>query len=190
MIQSFEFEKKKSVPASEPLPAGGYVARIMKAEVIRYDWGEVLNIAFDIAEGEFKAFFTAQYNSSTYADKKWKGNFRLTIPQANNQYFDSQKRSFGNAIACLEESNPGYIWDWNESGLQGKIIGVLFRNKEWEYNGSRGWTTECCTVVSADDIRTGNFNMPKDKPLKNSNQQSESIPQDFSANFDDEDLPF
>ena len=161
-------EIKKSMSANEPLPAGGYVAKILNAKVEEYSWGEVLVISFDIAEGEYKDFFSKQYKENTREDKKWKGNFRLTVPQESNQYFDSQKRTFGNAIWAIEESNPGYHWDWNEATLKGKMVGVLFRNFEWSMDDGRsGWSTECCTFVSVEDVRTGNFKHPKDKPLRN-----------------------
>ena len=184
-------EIKKSVSASEPLPAGGYVAKILNAKVEEYSWGEVLVISFDIADGEYKDFFSKQYKENTREDKKWKGNFRLTVPQESNQYFDSQKRTFGNAIWAIEESNPGYHWDWNESALKGKMVGVLFRNFEWAMDDGRsGWSTECCTFVSVEDVRTGNFKQPTDKPLKrkesySSNQFSEMVEIDST-----EDLPF
>ena len=184
-------EIKKSVSASEPLPAGGYVAKILNAKVEEYSWGEVLVISFDIAEGEYKDFFSKQYRENTREDKKWKGNFRLTVPNEGNQYFDSQKRTFGNAIWAIEESNPGYHWDWNEDALKGKMVGVLFRNFEWAMDDGRsGWSTECCTFVSVEDVRTGNFKQPKDKPLKrkesySSNQFSEMVEIDST-----EDLPF
>ena len=184
-------EIKKSVSASEPLPAGGYVAKILNAKVEEYSWGEVLVISFDISEGEYKDFFSKQYKENTREDKKWKGNFRLTVPQESNQYFDSQKRTFGNAIWAIEESNPGYHWDWNEDALKGKMVGVLFRNFEWAMDDGRsGWSTECCTFVSVEDVRTGNFKQPKDKPLKrkesySSNQFSEMVEIDST-----DDLPF
>ena len=184
-------EIKKSVSASEPIPAGGYVAKILNAKVEEYSWGEVLVISFDIAEGEYKDFFSKQYKENTREDKKWKGNFRLTVPNEGNQYFDSQKRTFGNAIWAIEESNSGYHWDWNEDSLKGKMVGVLFRNFEWEMDDGRsGWSTECCTFVSVEDVRTGNFKQPKDKPLKrkesySSNQFSEMVEIDST-----EDLPF
>lgn len=160
-------EIKKSVSASEPLPAGGYVAKILNAKVEEYSWGEVLVISFDIADGEYKDFFSKQYKENTREDKKWKGNFRLTVPNEGNQYFDSQKRTFGNAIWAIEESNPGYHWDWNETALKGKTVGVLFRNYEYDVEGRQGWSTECCTFVSVEDVRAGNFKQPKDKPLRN-----------------------
>ena len=183
-------EIKKSVGASEPLPAGGYVAKILNAKVEEYSWGEVLVISFDIAEGEYKDFFSKQYKENTREDKKWKGNFRLTVPQESNQYFDSQKRTFGNAIWAIEESNQGYHWDWNEDALKGKMVGVLFRNFEYDVEGRHGWSTECCTFVSVEDVRTGNFKQPKDKPLRNKTANNA-----IESNFSDLDevesgLPF
>ena len=154
-----------SVCSCGPLPAGGYVAKILNAKVDEYNWGEVLVISFHISEGEYKDCFSKQYKENTREDKKWKGNFRLTVPNEGNQYFDSQKRTFGNAIWAIEESNPGYHWDWNEAALKGKMVGVLFRNREWEIEGKTGMTTEACTFVSVDDIRTNNFKTPKPKML-------------------------
>ena len=58
-------EIKKSVGASEPLPAGGYVAKILNAKEEEYSWGEVLVISFDIAEGAYKDFFSKQHNENT-----------------------------------------------------------------------------------------------------------------------------
>ena len=183
-------EIKKSVSANEPLPAGGYVAKILNAKVEEHSWGEVLVISFDIADGEYKDFFSKQYKENTREDKKWKGNFRLTVPQESNQYFDSKKRTFGNAIWAIEESNPGYHWDWNEAALKGKVVGVLFRNYEYDVDGRQGWSTECCTFVSVEDVRTGNFKQPKDKPLRN--KATNNTPASSFTVLDDSlsDLPF
>ena len=191
MIKSYNGFKPERTTARETLPAGGYVAKIMDATVISYDWGDVLKVDFDIAEGEYKGFFATDYRNNTNDDKKWRGTYRINIPNESNQYFDSPRQSFNNLIACLEETNSGFHFDWDESKLKGKGIGVLFRNKEWEYNGSTGWTTECCAVTTAKDIREGNFKMPKDKPLKakatNTGAYSETA---FAPVDDDADLPF
>ena len=184
-------EIKKSVSASEHLPAGGYVAKILNAKVEEYSWGEVLVISFDIAEGEYKDFFSKQYKENTREDKKWKGNFRLTVPNEGNQYFDSQKRTFGNAIWAIEESNPSFRWAWDENALKGKMVGVLFRNYEYDVDGRQGWSTEACTFVSVEDVRTGNFKQPKDKPLRN--KATNNAPASNFTVLDDDslsDLPF
>lgn len=183
-------EIKRIEPASDPLPAGGYVAKILDAEEKEYSWGSVLVISFDILEGEFKDFFKQNYKANTREDKKWKGVYRLTVPQETNQWYDSQKRTFGNAIACIEESNNGYHWNWDEKTLKGKTVGVLFRNFEYDVEGNTGWSTECCSLASVEDIREGNFKMPKDKPLKKKATTTPVAPVINFEEIDDEDLPF
>ena len=71
------------------------------------------------------------------------------------------------------------------------MVGVLFRDREWEIEGNTGMTTECCTFVSVDDVRTNNFKMPKPKMLNKTTSQTAS-----NSNFaviddgDLSDLPF
>lgn len=191
MIKSYNGFKSERTAPRETLPAGGYVAKIMDATIISYDWGDVLKVDFDIVEGDHKGFFAADYRNNLSDDKKWRGTYRINIPDERNQYFDSQRKSFNNFIACLEETNSGFHFDWDESKLKGKGIGVLFRNKEWEYNGSTGWTTECCTVTTAKDVREGNFKMPKDKPLKAKTASAGTYSASaFAPVEDDSDLPF
>jgi hypothetical protein len=196
------YEAKKAASASEALPAGGYVAKILKAEVQEYSWGDVLVISFDIAEGDFKGHFRKRWDADASSDygQKWKGNFRLNIPSEKSKYPDSDKRAFNNAMWAIENSNPRYKWNWQEETLKGKMIGVLFRNKEWEKDGNSGWTTECCTVTSVADIRNGDFVMPKDKPLKKSEssgttaaptkQETAAAAFETAETIDDDEVPF
>ena len=125
------FEAKKSSGGRELLPAGGYVAKILNAEEISYSWGSVLLISFDIIEGQFKDFFSTDYKNQDREDKKWRGTYRLSVPKDDGSEKDGwTKRTFGNAIWSIEASNPGYHWDWNETALKGKTVGVLYRNRE------------------------------------------------------------
>lgn len=184
------YKPQKQGGAREILPAGGYVAKILNAEEKRYTWGDMLLISFDIAEGEHTGFFSKDYQENSNEDKKWRGTYRLPIPKDDGSERDGwTKNTFGGAMWAIEESNSGYAWNWDEKTLKGKTVGVLFRNKEWEMNGNTGWTTECCKLESADDIRNGKFRMPKDKPLKN----KQSNASDFVPNVevdDGEKLPW
>lgn len=172
-----------------PLPAGGYVAKIIKTEIASNDYGDRLIVYFDITEGEHKGHFNENYAAQTSEDKKWKGAYRLSVPKDDGSEKDEwSKRSFNNFMWAVEDSNPGYHWDWNEAGLKGKTVGVLFRNKEWEMNGNTGWTTECCATTSADNIRNGKFKMPKDKPL--ANKSASSVGYESAPIPDDDDCPF
>lgn len=196
MIKSYNGFKPERTSTRETLPAGGYVARIMDANVIDYTWGSVLKVDFDIAEGEYKDFFGNDYRNNTNDDKKWRGSYRINIPNESNQYFDSQRKSFNNFIACIEETNSGFHWAWEEKALKGKGIGVLFRNKEFSMDNANGhfegWTTECCAVTTAKDIRDGNFKMPKDKPLKakGTNSGTTYAASSFAEAVNEDDLPF
>lgn len=191
------YEAKKST-VRELLPAGGYVAKIKAAEELSYDWGTVVLLSFDIAEGGKKDFFATDYRNQDTEDRKWRGTYRLTEPKDDGSERDQwTKRTFNNAVAVLEESNPGYHWDWapiengDFSQLKEKTVGVLFRNREWEIDGNSGWTTECCALTSAEDIRQGKFKMPKDKPLSAEKKAAARNPIDISAEeLTDDDLPF
>lgn len=193
------YEAKKAEPAAAALPAGGYVAKIMKAEVTEYDWGDVLVISFDIAEGDYKGYFANRWKADENSeyDRKWKGVYRLNIPSDKSRYPDSDKRNFNNAMWSIENSNPKYKWNWEEETLKGKLIGVLFRNREWEMDGKTGWTTECSYVTSIGDIRGGTFTVPKDKPLKNKSESAATTTasvqekaKELADIISDDELPF
>lgn len=177
---------KAEKTTNEKLPAGGYVVQIMGAEVETLDWGEKLRLDFEIYEGKYAGFFAAQYRASTFDDKKWKGCFRLIVPSEGSQYFESEKRRFNNFIYAIEASNPNYHWDWNEKGLKGKFLGVVYGEKEWEYKDKTGWATVCAALYSADDIRQGNYKVPEPKALQ---KAAEKASEPFQTVSDD-DLPF
>lgn len=195
-MKQFAGYKAEEMEMITALPAGGYVAKILGVKIQDYSWGSVLVLMFDVCEGEYRDFFTKKYRNNDREDKKWSGNYRLTIPKEGDQYYDTNKKMFGNAMWAVEASNSGYHWDWNEQGLVGKQIGVIFRNREWDYNGSTGWTTECGAVTSTENIKTGNFKVPKDRPLKrdSSDSSAPSFNASPASNFEDipadEDLPF
>lgn len=190
MIKQYRGYEAKRTATREQLPAGGYVAKITDTEVINYTWGDVLKVDFDIVEGDHKGFFANDYRNNPNDDKKWRGNYRINIPNENSPYFDGQQRTFNNFVACIEETNSGFRWAWDETALKGKGIGVLFRNKEWEKDGNTGWFTECCAVTTANDIRAGNFKMPKDKPLANKAETAPTASAFSSFADDNADLPF
>lgn len=181
--------RKKSV--KENLPAGGYVVKVLDAAERRYDWGNVIEISFDVAEGEYTGFFQKDYKNNMNEDRKWRGKFRLNEPKDDGSDKDAwTKKNFEGVIYALEHSNPGFHWDWKEENLKGLTVGALFRNKEWEMNGNTGWTTECCDFVESDDIRQNKYRMPKDKPLKNHGGTCKTDNKGFEEIIDDDGLPF
>ena len=123
MIKPYNgYKAEKTSGPREQLPAGGYVAKIISAKVETYKWGDRLAVAYDVVEGEHAGFFKRDYDANTNEDKKWRGVLRLTVPtDAADRLNDMNRRRFNNFTACLEESNPGYRWDWDETKLRNLV---------------------------------------------------------------------
>ena len=150
------------------LPLGAYVCIIKQATVKRTDYGDQLCILFDISEGEWAGYYQDDFDSNTRDDKKWKGVLRQFLPKNDGSDKDEWAKSLLKGLTtAVEESNRGYVWDWNEQGLAKKEIGILMRNEEWEYNGKTGWAVRPFRAISVDSVGDGSYTLPKDKPLKN-----------------------
>lgn len=199
MIELYEGYQARQATSAEALPAGGYEAKILGAEISQYDWGDVLVISFDISAGDHAGFFAKRWKNdenSSY-ERKWKGTFRVNIPTKKSKYPDSDKRMFEDTMFAIEASNAGFMFGGDEKTLKGKSVGVLFRNREWEKDGNTGWTTEACKFIPIEDIRSGSFTMPRDKALKKSSGTSaapaQTAAQEAAAiveTIDDSELPF
>ena len=189
------WENVKAASEFVPLPAGGYIVELKNAKVKEYknqngDAFERFEIAIDIAEGEFKDYYANDFCNQTNEDKKWKGVLRLYMPKEDGSEQDEWTKSrFKSFIEAVEDSNPGFHWDWDESKLRGKKIGCLFRLEEWEYNGKTGKKAQPFKAVSIEKIKSGNFKIPKEKLLEK-NASAPTAPTPEFRDIPDEDVPF
>lgn len=191
MIKKYNGFAAEIPHTAEQLPVGGYVCKIMKAEVQEFSWGQRLAVSIDIAEGEFKDFYANNYRSQQNEDKKWKGVLRVSIPTDDGSEKDEwTKRTFNKFIGVVEDANPGYHFDWDEAKLKGKTVGVLFGNEEWEFNGKTGWSVKPFATATVGDIKDGKDFKIKDKPLSNKSQNSTPAWANDAANANAEELPF
>ena len=190
-MKKFNGYNEINVDVIEKLPRGAYVLRILEAkeEITASGW-DTLRVSFDIVEGEYKDFYKNQYINSTAKDKKWKGVKVVYLPKDNGTDEDERtKRTFKTFISKVEHSNPGYSWDWNETGLKGKLVGGLFAMEEKIIDGKKVSWVHLFWWDNVDNIRTGKFTMPDDKLLTadqianaeyhNSVKSGEPIPTDF-----------
>lgn len=168
------------------LPLGAYVVKIQKAVVVQTGgYGDQLHVMFDIAEGEYAGYYTRDWKANTRQDKRWRGVLRIWLPTDDGTESDElTKRVLKGFVTSVEKSNAGYTFDWNEASLAGKLVGVLYRNEEWDYNGQHGWAVRPFRAISVDSVREGSFTLPKDKPLKNSANTPDLTP------VVDDDVPF
>lgn len=168
----------------ETLEPGGYICKILKVVVEEKHYGHLLRIGFDIAEGENKGFYKRQFErrKENNPDVKWLGMYYQTVKEDDLRYF----KGF---IVTIEKSNPGFVWDWDENKLVGKLFGGVFGEEEYEYNGEIRTSVKCMWVKTVEQIRNGDFQVPEIKRLKTKVYKDTSTDSGWT-DIDDEGLPF
>ena len=129
IIKDFDKIEPKGMDDFKSLPIGAYECVIINAvENHNQDTGKTtLKVMVDIAEGEFKDYFQKRFDENNNADKKWDNNAtRYLAFQGDNVSY------FKGFITCVENSNVGYKWDWDETKLRGKKICGVFQYEEYE----------------------------------------------------------
>lgn len=170
MIKKFnDYESTQAYGQFKTLPRGGYIMKIYGVETGAGQYGDYLKISMDVEDtgSEFYHYYAKDYKAQKNEDKKWRCNYLVNIPLDDGSEQDGwTKRKFKTFTNALEDSNAGYHFDWDEQKFKGKLIGGLFNERE--YIGSDGEvkrTINFAAVCSVDDIRTGNYTIPKDKLL-------------------------
>lgn len=176
--------KKHETQEFERLTPGGYVFTIMNA-IAHGD--NCIRLSYDIKGGKFDGYFRKQYD-------QWGGTWRGTEYQAIMKKNGDPLPSFENFIYCVEASNRGYTWAWDEATLKGKLVGAVLREEEWINDQGEVKTSlkvdEWKTVA---DISNGNFKVREvkkvDKPQTQTIQLRPQVNND-NFNIDDSDIQF
>ena len=190
-----DYNETQAYTDFQQLPKDGYVLRIMGAEVCENSKGEYIKISCDIAEGEYKDFYANEYRNQQQEDKKWHCNYLLNVPNDDGSEQDGwTKRRFKTVIAALEDSNPGYHFDWDEKKFKGKLVGGLFNEREYEANDRTiKRTTNLAQMCAVEKIRSKTFKLPKDKLLQNNKVNKQGVADDDFMQIperEDDSLPF
>ena len=158
------YENVKASGDYKKLPEGIYkliIKGVKYQDNSAKNYSDQLLIQYDIVEGDYKNFYTEQYNNNTAEDKKYKGIYRLYVPTEDGSEKDNwSKAKFKAVTNAVEDSNPGYAWDWDEQKLVGKVIGGVFNLKEYEYNGREGFFTNLFKVISVNEMATAKVPEP------------------------------
>lgn len=165
MIQGFkDYDKTQVYGNFKSLPKGAYIIEIKDAKVKESDGNQRIELAFDIADGEYKGYYADNYKNQKDEDKKWKGIATLWVPKDDGTEQDEwSKRRFKTFTTALEDSNPGYRFDWDETKFKGKKVAGLFRYKDFEGDdGKPHRTLQLNSYCSIDDFKKGNYKLPKD----------------------------
>ena len=182
MITKFNgFEETKVLGEYVQLPKGAYVCKIMGVHTNEKGYGE-LDLYCDIAEGDYKDYFNKDYENQTGENKKWRCMTLVYLPKDDGSDKDElTKRSFKTFLENVEDSNPGFHFDFgvenNEQQFKGKLIGGLFHNHQWDSKDNDGNQvihdqTRLKRFVSVEAVRTGKYRMPKDDLVEVSSTSS------------------
>lgn len=176
----------------EKLPVGGYVITIKS---VKYEdnsaKGRADNIifAFDIAEGEYKGYYAKRFEADTNEDKKWKGTYRLSVPTDDGSQNDGYAKSrFKGFMTSVEESNPGYKWNWDEQTLKGKLVGAAVGEINTEIDGKAITYTAMRYAVSVDSVRKG-ITPPKPYTKAGSTTATVNLANPYNV-VEEEEIPF
>ena len=189
-MRAFEdFNSVQEYTTFQKLPAGAYKVRIIRAE----DTQDALCLLFDIAEGEYQDYFKRKLaddrKSFGAATAKFKGVLRFWYPDGG-EHDDSKKRRLKTALKTISDSNNlriDFTKEWDGAQLSGAVVGMIFRDKEWSYNGKTGFTAQPYSVISLDDWQSGNYKIPEPLTLSPTAQTYTAAPAGQQL---DDDLPF
>lgn len=178
------FEQVKASGEFDSLKPGGYIGVLYKVE--DESDKEYLKVFFDIAEGEFTGYYKNLYSQFDF----WGGVFIRS-------YKEKALSMFKGFIKAVEESNVGYVWNWDESTLKGKKVGLILQEEEYVPTGG-AHAGELRTrlivqkVVNVETIKSGKYKVPElkklDKYTAPTVQTQPTAPQ--PVNISDDSLPF
>ena len=167
------------------LPPGGYICRIVEAkEQQSKSKRNMMVIALDIAEGEYKDFYGKQFQRrrAENAEAKW--------PCLYYQMMEGDDYTMGRLkgmLIALEESNANFkvaSWDWDEKKLKKLLCCGVFREEEYlNHEGKVRTSVKCISILPKADLPT--VKVPEKKTLEPSQQNNGGW-----GDIPDEDIPF
>ena len=180
----------------ETLPVGGYVCRIIGAKVEQFTRkdGELVDrlaLMLDVDEGDYKGFFRKDYDAQTGEEKKWRCIAKMFLPMDDGTEQDEwAARRLKTLTNAVEDSNNGFRWAWDEAAFKNKLVGVVFRQEEWAYNGKTGVKVAPYTYKAIAAIREGKYKIPDAKTLEG--KRSASVTKDAKNAFGitEDEIPF
>ena len=195
MINKFnDYEKVQAFGERRFLPKGAYVLKIMGTKMgTSRNGNQYIRVSCDIADGEYMGYYTADYRSQKgdINEKKWRCYTDVYVPKNDGTEQDANtKRRFKTFVTCLEHSNDGYEFDWNEEHWKGLLIGGLFNQKQYKKaDGKTGMYTQLKYTCSVDRVIAHDYRLPEDELLEEEEEAISPMFEELSNSSEDE-LPF
>lgn len=156
---------------SSAIPAGWYKATILKAEGGETQSGAAyVDFFVDIIDGQYARYYEKDYKNQSpnvNGEKKWRGVYRQFTEGKSTPFFKG-------AITAIEDSNDGFHFDFDETKLKGKLIGLGIRREEFESADGARWTSKPYAFCDIKKVIAGEMPVPKDKPLNTTSVRTQS----------------
>ena len=172
MIKYDGMKAEESKGNLKNLPAGPYVAKVLKTEIKGEEPDQQLAVVIDIWEGQYAGWYMTKFKADQDRggnfEVKYKGVLRIRIPNPNNpnaRYPESDLRRFNDMIWRFEKSNKDFHWDGDETKLKGLLIGISIQ--EDSYNGNTFTRPSRFEIV--DDVRQGKVNVMPPRERRDGN---------------------
>ena len=152
------------------LPAGGYVCRVLKAQMTTNNSGlPMIEVMIDIIDGEYTQYFSNLYRERMSRDLNarypYNGILKITAVDENG----NTKKNFKSFCTAIEQSNGITLPRDDEAFLKvlkDKEVGVLYQREEFAgSDGNAHWSTKPKWFRSVEAIQNGDFTVPEDVPL-------------------------
>ena len=164
--------------------AGPYVLGVAAAILGRTKDGskEKITLSLDIAKGDFKNFYR------DLSDKQGKDCFlkydQLTEGEKSLPYFKGM-------ITAIEESNQGFVFNFDEKTLTRKLVGAMLQEKHYINKLSqRKSILKIAFLCSVAKAESGTLKIPEPEFPDDINQSQGSSQQSNHNGLPEEDLPF
>lgn len=178
---------------------GGHKGVIKNAEVYTSEFSgkTSLKVCVDTAKDDKQPeYFAELYKNDDRENKKWSSSAIRYVSLGDEENQVKQLKSF---ITAVENSNPGFIYDWNKdekAQLKDKKIGLVFALEEYEDNEGKTKTARKLNQFRSID-KVDNVKIPKVKKLDGSFVEYEDYTSGKTTNddvveiaLDDSSLPF
>ena len=128
-IENWDTIEAKGMEDFKALPIGAYECVIKDARINHNEESgkDTFKVSIDIVSGEYKDYFQKRYENNINPIRKWDNNAVRYLA-----YTGDNVNYFKGFITCVENSNVGYKWDWDETKLKGKKICGVFQYEEYE----------------------------------------------------------
>ena len=135
----------------KPIQLGGHKGIIMGVEEYTSEasGNTSLKISVDTAKDDIQPnYFTEQYKNDSREEKKWSNS---AIKYVSLKEDDNCVKMLKGFITAVENSNPGFTYDWNKEidQLKGKSVGLVFALEE--YKNQQG---ELKTIAKLNQFRS------------------------------------